>query len=103
MPETATWLAAATSDQQGPGYTLRIVLLCSMIGVVLLAWFLLRGYRSDGSDSGHGTGRATGGEVRGEASGETGGAVGGEARTEVGGEARSEVGSAAGKDNHANN
>ncbi|MER5882273.1 hypothetical protein ABT160_00420 [Streptomyces sp. NPDC001941] len=44
MPDTATLLAAASS-QQGPGDTLRIVLLCSMVGAALLAWFLLRGYR----------------------------------------------------------
>ncbi|MFI5757130.1 hypothetical protein [Streptomyces sp. NPDC051569] len=43
MPETAVLLAAA-SDQQGPGDTLRIVLVVSMVGVALLAWFLLRGY-----------------------------------------------------------
>lgn len=44
MPDTATLLAAA-SDQQGPGDTIRIVLVVSMVGVVLLAWLLLRGYR----------------------------------------------------------
>ncbi|MFJ4921892.1 hypothetical protein [Streptomyces sp. NPDC088725] len=44
MPESATWLAAAASDQQGPGATLRIVLIVSMVGAVFLAWFLLRGY-----------------------------------------------------------
>jgi hypothetical protein len=95
MPESATWLAAAASDQQGPGYTLRIVLLGSMVGVVLLAWFLLRGYRSDGSDSGRGTGKVTGVQAR----GEVGGDVSGEARSEV----PSEVGSAAGRDNGENN
>jgi hypothetical protein len=45
MPETTTWLAAAASDQQGPGDTVRLVLLGSLVGVVFLAWFLLRGYR----------------------------------------------------------
>ncbi|MFI8321105.1 hypothetical protein [Streptomyces sp. NPDC085529] len=48
MPDTAgattalTGIAAAA--QQGPGDTLRIVLLVSMVGGALLAWFLLRGY-----------------------------------------------------------
>ncbi|MEV6420491.1 hypothetical protein [Streptomyces sp. NPDC051662] len=46
MPEIVTLLAAA-SDQQGPGNTLRIVLVVSMVGVALLAWFLLRGYRDN--------------------------------------------------------
>ncbi|MEU0277821.1 hypothetical protein ACIOGX_07080 [Streptomyces sp. NPDC088147] len=46
MPDTFTLLAAA-SAQQGPGDTLRIVLVVSMVGVVLLAWFLLRGYRDN--------------------------------------------------------
>ncbi|MEE1753462.1 hypothetical protein [Streptomyces sp. SP18CS02] len=50
MPVTATLLAAA-SEQQGPGNTLRIVLLVSIVGAALLAWFLLRGYRnSDDND-----------------------------------------------------
>jgi hypothetical protein len=44
MPHTAV-LLAAVSDGQGPGATLRIVLLASIVGAVLLAWFLLRGYR----------------------------------------------------------
>ncbi|MFJ2646632.1 MULTISPECIES: hypothetical protein [unclassified Streptomyces] len=44
MPFPATLLAAA-SDQQGPGDTIRIVLVVSLVGVALLAWFLLRGYR----------------------------------------------------------
>ncbi|MEU9984598.1 hypothetical protein [Streptomyces sp. NPDC050856] len=43
MPVTAALLAAA--EQQGPGNTLRIVLLVSIVGVALGAWFLLRGYR----------------------------------------------------------
>ena len=44
MPDTAALLAAA-SEQQGPGNTLRIVLIVSIVGAALLAWFLLRGYR----------------------------------------------------------
>ncbi|MCL7377330.1 hypothetical protein [Streptomyces sp. 35G-GA-8] len=46
MPEIVTLLAAAP-DQQGPGDTLRIVLVVSLVGAVLLAWFLLRGYRDN--------------------------------------------------------
>ncbi|MDN3294685.1 hypothetical protein QWM81_11585 [Streptomyces ficellus] len=44
VPDTATLLAAA-SEQQGPGATLRIVLVVSIVGAAALAWFLLRGYR----------------------------------------------------------
>ncbi|MCX4732143.1 hypothetical protein ACIA74_03995 [Streptomyces sp. NPDC051658] len=46
MPHTVALLAAA-SGEQGPGNTLRIVLLASLVGAVLLGWFLLRGYRND--------------------------------------------------------
>ncbi|WP_326697443.1 hypothetical protein OG909_08940 [Streptomyces sp. NBC_01754] len=49
MPHTAALLAAA-SDDQGPGDTLRVVLLVSLLGAGLLAWFLLRGYRNDDSN-----------------------------------------------------
>ncbi|MFD4372022.1 hypothetical protein [Streptomyces sp. NPDC058486] len=47
MPDTAATAALtgiAAAAQQGPGDTLRIVLLISMVGGALLAWFLLRGY-----------------------------------------------------------
>jgi ABC-type microcin C transport system permease subunit YejB len=49
MPDTADAAAAllAAAAQQGPGDTLRIVLLVSMVGGAFLAWFLLRGYRSE--------------------------------------------------------
>ncbi|WP_030684919.1 hypothetical protein [Streptomyces globisporus] len=50
MPDTAdatAALLAAAAAQQGLGDTLRIVLLVSLAGGVLLAWFLLRGYRTD--------------------------------------------------------
>ncbi|MFC7795954.1 hypothetical protein [Streptomyces cinereoruber] len=56
MPDTAATadvaaaLLAAAADQ-GPGDTLRIVLLASIVGGVLLAWFLLRGYRTDDTDA----------------------------------------------------
>ncbi|MEV4424242.1 hypothetical protein ACIGN6_21685 [Streptomyces sp. NPDC053792] len=49
MPDTADAAAAllAAAAQQGPGDTLRIVLLVSIVGGAFLAWFLLRGYRSE--------------------------------------------------------
>jgi hypothetical protein len=67
MTDTATAavtpLLAATSGQ-GPGDTLRIVLLVSIVGAALLAWFLLRGYRDGASDDPQGApgdaGRTTG-------------------------------------------
>ncbi|KOX21211.1 MULTISPECIES: hypothetical protein [unclassified Streptomyces] len=52
MPDTAATADAAAvllaaPAGQGLGDTLRIVLLASLVGGVLLAWFLLRGYRTD--------------------------------------------------------
>ncbi|MFC9791526.1 hypothetical protein ACFVJI_02645 [Streptomyces sp. NPDC127584] len=49
MPDTVDTAAAllAAAAQEGPGDTLRIVLLVSLVGGALLAWFLLRGYRTD--------------------------------------------------------
>ncbi|MFF4248385.1 hypothetical protein ACFYY2_28520 [Streptomyces sp. NPDC001822] len=46
MPHIAVLLAAVSEDQ-GPGDTLRVVLLVSLVGAALLGWFLLRGYRND--------------------------------------------------------
>ncbi|MGC5342531.1 hypothetical protein ACPXCE_07610 [Streptomyces sp. DT24] len=46
MPHTFALIAAA-SDSQGPGNTVRIVLVASIVGAVLLGWFLLRGYRNN--------------------------------------------------------
>ncbi|MFE7747776.1 hypothetical protein [Streptomyces sp. NPDC057428] len=46
MPRTAVLLAAVSEDQ-GPGDTLRVVLLVALVGAALLGWFLLRGYRND--------------------------------------------------------
>ncbi|MEV6791343.1 hypothetical protein AB0M87_04935 [Streptomyces sp. NPDC051320] len=46
MPDVNTLLAAAT-NQQGPGDTLRVLLVVLIVGAVLLAWFLLRGYRNN--------------------------------------------------------
>jgi hypothetical protein len=49
MPDTAALFAAA-SEQQGLGNTLRILLIASIAGAAVLAWFLLRGYRGNGAD-----------------------------------------------------
>ncbi|WP_405759110.1 hypothetical protein OG234_10715 [Streptomyces sp. NBC_01420] len=46
MPHAVALFAAASEDQ-GPGNTIRIVLVVSLVGAALLAWFLLRGYRND--------------------------------------------------------
>ncbi|AYG82925.1 hypothetical protein DWB77_05115 [Streptomyces hundungensis] len=51
LPDAVTALADASG--QGPGALLRILLLASMVGAALLAWFLLRGYRSNGGDDNH--------------------------------------------------
>ncbi|WP_328871339.1 hypothetical protein OHT76_15110 [Streptomyces sp. NBC_00287] len=40
----AAWLIAA--EQQGAGNLLRVVLIVMVLGCVLTAWFLLRGYKS---------------------------------------------------------
>jgi hypothetical protein len=48
---TAVPALLAAASTQGPGNTLRIVLLVSMVGGALLAWFLLRGYRQGGTDA----------------------------------------------------
>ncbi|MFB7589829.1 hypothetical protein [Streptomyces sp. NPDC056169] len=49
MPDTIDAAAAllAAAEPVGLGNTLRIVLVASIVGGALLAWFLLRGYRSD--------------------------------------------------------
>ncbi|GCB49472.1 hypothetical protein [Streptomyces sp. NL15-2K] len=43
----SAWLAEAASaaEQQGPGNLLRVVLIVTVLGCVLTAWFLLRGYK----------------------------------------------------------
>jgi len=38
--------AALAADRQGPGNLLRVVLIVMVVGCVLAAWFLLRGYKS---------------------------------------------------------
>ncbi|MFE9044026.1 hypothetical protein ACFYOG_24400 [Streptomyces sp. NPDC007818] len=71
MPDIdAATAALAAAAQQGPGDTLRIVLLISMVGGALLAWFLLRGYGSGGT-----TDETTGGTAGGTTDGTTGAAT----------------------------
>lgn len=50
MPDTAEAAAVllAAAAQEGLGNPLRIVLLASLVGGALFAWFLLRGYRGAG-------------------------------------------------------
>ncbi|ATL27721.1 hypothetical protein [Streptomyces formicae] len=54
---TATWVteAAKAAGHQGPGNLLRVVLIVSIVGCVLVAWVLLRGYRQGADDEGAGT------------------------------------------------
>ncbi|BCL30693.1 hypothetical protein ACFFS2_21600 [Streptomyces aurantiacus] len=44
-----SWLteAASAAQQQGAGNLLRVVLVVMVVGCVLGAWFLLRGYKRD--------------------------------------------------------
>ncbi|GAA3234757.1 hypothetical protein MTQ10_04435 [Streptomyces sp. XM83C] len=37
--------AASAAQHQGSGYLLRVVLVVMIVGCVLTAWFLLRGYK----------------------------------------------------------
>lgn len=45
--QATTALLAAASDQGGSGYTLRIILLVAIVGIIFIGWFLLRGYGKD--------------------------------------------------------
>jgi hypothetical protein len=49
MPHPSVLLAAAqeTAHDVGPGWILRTVIIAGVLGAVLLAWFLLRGYGRD--------------------------------------------------------
>ncbi|MFC7305573.1 hypothetical protein ACFQVC_15240 [Streptomyces monticola] len=38
------------AKEQGPGNVIRVVLVVSLLGAALLAWFLLRGYGKDADD-----------------------------------------------------
>ncbi|MGP2437116.1 hypothetical protein [Streptomyces sp. JW3] len=40
------WLAGAAAEQPGSSHLLQIVLIVMVLGCVLTAWFLLRGYKS---------------------------------------------------------
>jgi hypothetical protein len=44
---TSVWLteAASAAERQGSGDLLRVVLIVMVLGCVLTAWFLLRGYK----------------------------------------------------------
>ncbi|MFD9886104.1 hypothetical protein ACFWZT_32125 [Streptomyces alboflavus] len=67
-------LAAEAAEKQGPGNLLRVVLIVMVVGCVLAAWLLLRGYRqgnaqgsADGSraaEDGSGDGRGSDSEDR---------------------------------------
>jgi hypothetical protein len=46
-PEAWLTEAASAAQQQGPGNLLRVVLIVLVLGCVLTAWFLLRGYKRD--------------------------------------------------------
>ncbi|MGW5862194.1 hypothetical protein ACWFRJ_08480 [Streptomyces sp. NPDC055239] len=48
-----TEAAASAAKEQGAGNLLRVVLIVMVVGCVLVAWFLLRGYRQ-GADAGRG-------------------------------------------------
>ncbi|MWA11084.1 hypothetical protein [Streptomyces sp. BA2] len=61
-----TEAAALAAKEQGAGNLLRVVLIVMVVGCVLAAWFLLRGYRQ-GADADPGTrpgDTAEGGESR---------------------------------------
>ncbi|MFD4480684.1 hypothetical protein ACFWPU_31845 [Streptomyces sp. NPDC058471] len=52
-----TEAAALAAKEQGAGNLLRVVLIVMVVGCVLVAWFLLRGYRQ-GADAERGSGDA---------------------------------------------
>ncbi|NYI06644.1 hypothetical protein [Allostreptomyces psammosilenae] len=61
---------AADAGAQGPGTLLRVVIVVSVLGAVLGAWFLLRGYADDApSGQGPAGGPAGGREADGRAAG----------------------------------
>jgi hypothetical protein len=39
-------LTLAASQSPGPGPVMRTIIVVSLVGVVLIAWFVLRGYRN---------------------------------------------------------
>ncbi|GGV33095.1 hypothetical protein GCM10010277_17990 [Streptomyces longisporoflavus] len=58
-----TEAAALAAKEQGAGNLLRVVLIVMVVGCVLVAWFLLRGYRQ-GADTGRSADTAEAGEDR---------------------------------------
>jgi hypothetical protein len=46
-PETLMMLARPISEENGPGVFLRIVLIAAVVGVVLLAWIMVRAGRDN--------------------------------------------------------
>ncbi|WP_030564018.1 hypothetical protein, partial [Streptomyces aureocirculatus] len=50
----ALTLAAHAAGKQGPGNLLRVVLIVMVVGCVLVAWLLLRGYRQGSERQGSG-------------------------------------------------
>ncbi|MDX3642959.1 hypothetical protein [Streptomyces sp. MB09-02B] len=49
-PPEPAWLTEAAdvaAKEQGAGNLLRVVLIVMVLGSVLMAWFLLRGYKRD--------------------------------------------------------
>ncbi|MFH8792621.1 hypothetical protein [Streptomyces sp. NPDC017941] len=50
----ALTLAARAAGKQGPGNLLRVVLIVMVVGCVLAAWLLLRGYRQGNEVRGSG-------------------------------------------------
>ncbi|MFJ4867303.1 hypothetical protein [Streptomyces sp. NPDC088757] len=82
MPDTAATAALlAAPAGQGLGDTLRIVLLVSLVGGVLLAWFLLRGYRTEDAGRTDGAG-GTDGAGRTDDTGRTDGTEGADGGTD---------------------
>ncbi|GAA3141432.1 hypothetical protein ACFQ0X_29055 [Streptomyces rectiviolaceus] len=60
-----TEAAGLAAKEQGAGNLLRVVLIVMVVGCVLVAWFLLRGYRQGAdADAERGSGDAERGEDR---------------------------------------
>ncbi|MGW6060002.1 hypothetical protein [Streptomyces sp. NPDC055189] len=67
-----TEAAGLAAKEQGAGNLLRVVLIVMVVGCVLVAWFLLRGYRqgadadrsADGAETGESRPGASGGDDR---------------------------------------
>ncbi|MFD9864920.1 hypothetical protein [Streptomyces alboflavus] len=57
-------LAAEAAEKQGPGNLLRVVLIVMVVGCVLAAWLLLRGYRQGNAQGSADGSRAVGDDSR---------------------------------------